>query len=587
MFALKAKSAEHQSSSISNQPMPRLLGLRANETRNTPGLRDYGSDVPSAADHETVPSWSFSKIPLSADRAQRPPPCLPPPRLPVPAKLKVGAVDDPLESEADRVADQVMPMPAADAALSSAPLQISRKSAPGPQAADGGAPACVHQALRSPGQPLDAPTRAFFEARLGRDFDDVRLHVGASAAESVDAVDARAYTVGRDIVFGTGMFAPATLDGGRLLAHELTHVAQQAGARPFLQRDPKTPKPGAKDGPTGGDKKPDKIFPVYNRADSILEISRDNDTWSLTVDGVSDEPGLRHLIWPRLVPPRVNITFKVAVTDPIERGWFTLTGVTYRMLKETGAFAMDPSIAKLFADHGLEDEETESASVKDARAAFRAQHRGHGDWVLDAIDVALRRITKRNPELLISYYKYYETHDLKDKTHLFDGIDFDPSKEAGATAGGNTVINPSLLRLEPPKKFPTDDPISLLGSTLLHEYTHTPQPSTSDPVTSAQFESKAYGVEVFFSRRTGDNARVAFIEKRSTNDQVDRMSGGDKIYQATQAVMEALYRLIDNGGPAAEEARAMSAEFISKNSVDYGPKLKDFIAKIPGGDTIP
>ena len=51
--------------------------------------------------------------------------------------------------------------------------------------------------------------------------------------------------------------------------------------------------------------------------------------------------------------------------------------------------------------------------------------------------------------------------------------------------------------------------------------------------------------------------------------------------------MEALYRLIDNGDPAAEEARAMSAEFISKNSVDYSAKLKAFIAKIPGADLIP
>jgi hypothetical protein len=255
----------------------------------------------------------------------------------------------------------------------------------------------------------------------------------------------------------------------------------------------------------------------------------------------------------------------------------------------TASFAMEPSIAKLFAAHGLEDEVTESADVISAREAFRAQHQGHGEWVLDAIDVALRRITKRNPELLISYYRYYKKHDLKDETHLytFDGIDFDPDKNTGATNRGNSLIHPDLLRLEPPSNFPTNDPISLLAGTLVHEYTHTPQPGTSDPVTKAQFESKAYGVEVFFSQRMGDKKRADFIAGRSTNDKVDQIAGGDKIFQATQVVMEALYQLIDNGGPAAKEAKDMSVEFISKNAGDYGPKLKALIATIKSGELIP
>ena len=132
-----------------------------------------------------------------------------------------------------------------------------------------------------------------------------------------------------------------------------------------------------------------------------MEISRDNDTWSLTVNGVTSAAELVRLIWPRLVPPSVAVTLKVAVTDPIERGWFTLTGITYDTLKMPASFAMEPSIAKLFAARGLEDEVTESAAVISARKASQPPQ-GHGEWVLDAIDVALRRITKRNPELLIS-----------------------------------------------------------------------------------------------------------------------------------------------------------------------------------------
>ncbi len=447
----------------------------------------------------------------------------------------------------------------------------------------GGAPPVIHDVLQSPGQKLDPVMRARFEARLGADFGDVRLHLGAHAANSADAVDARAYTVGRDIVFGAGMFAPATPDGGRLLAHELAHVAQQRGTAPLLQRDPNDRKPRK----PGGPQKAEKTYPEYQPADSVAEISREGDTWTLSVDGRVSTDSLLRLIWPHVAPPGVEVTLLAAVIEPIERGKFTLTGLTYEMLQWKPPAAMEPSIAKLFTEHGLEDETTDSEAVRSARAAFRAQHQGYDEWTLNTIDFALRRITKRNPDLLISYYKYYETHALRDEGKLTDGIDFNSDKDLGGTAGGDTRIRSDLLKLETPDRFPTSDRVSLLGGTLIHEYTHTPQPKATDPVTKAQFEAKAYGVEVFFSYRMGDAKRADFIEKRSFNDKVDQMSGGDKIYQATQAIMETLYRMIDNGGPAAVEARAMSTEFISKNSADYGPKLKAFISSIPDAGLIP
>lgn len=90
-----------------------------------------------------------------------------------------------------------------------------------------GVPPIVHKVLRSPGQPLDAETRAFMEPRFGHDFSRVRVHTGARAAESARAVNALAYTVGRDVVFGAGQYAPGTSAGRRLLAHELAHVVQQ------------------------------------------------------------------------------------------------------------------------------------------------------------------------------------------------------------------------------------------------------------------------------------------------------------------------------------------------------------------------
>ena len=82
----------------------------------------------------------------------------------------------------------------------------------------------------TPGEPLDAATRAFMEPRFKHDFSDVRVHTGVVAADAATAVGARAYTAGHDIVFGHGRYQPDTADGQRLLGHELTHVVQQRAA---------------------------------------------------------------------------------------------------------------------------------------------------------------------------------------------------------------------------------------------------------------------------------------------------------------------------------------------------------------------
>ena len=85
----------------------------------------------------------------------------------------------------------------------------------------------VDKVLSSPGQPLDAATRSFFEPRFGHDFGQVRIHTDTKAAESARTVNALAYTSGSDVVFATGQYDPVTATGKRLLAHELTHVIQQ------------------------------------------------------------------------------------------------------------------------------------------------------------------------------------------------------------------------------------------------------------------------------------------------------------------------------------------------------------------------
>jgi outer membrane protein OmpA-like peptidoglycan-associated protein len=106
---------------------------------------------------------------------------------------------------------------------------LQRKSSGSAPNSPGFAPPIVHEVLRSPGQPLDAQTRNFFEPRFGRSFNNVRVHADESSEKSARAINAEAYTVGNQIVFDSGRFAPGTAHGKKLLAHELAHVSQQSG----------------------------------------------------------------------------------------------------------------------------------------------------------------------------------------------------------------------------------------------------------------------------------------------------------------------------------------------------------------------
>lgn len=91
-------------------------------------------------------------------------------------------------------------------------------------------PSIVHDVLSSPGQPLEGRTRSFFDTRFSHDFSGVRIHADNHAAESARSVNALAYTVGKQIVFGAGQFQPESTSGKHLLAHELAHVVQQQNA---------------------------------------------------------------------------------------------------------------------------------------------------------------------------------------------------------------------------------------------------------------------------------------------------------------------------------------------------------------------
>lgn len=194
----------------------------------------------------------------------------------VQAKLEVGASNDEYEQEADRVADQVIRM--AEPGLSPSPGFPTGMSRSGSRSgtiqracaacaseygeaelqarpvrpgnlcpkcrvqaksfADTGHPripghgiaprtASATQSLEGKGQPLSTPERGYFEPRFGTDFSAVRVHHDSQANQLAAALNARAFTIGRNVVFGAGEYSPAGHEGRKLLAHELTHVIQQ------------------------------------------------------------------------------------------------------------------------------------------------------------------------------------------------------------------------------------------------------------------------------------------------------------------------------------------------------------------------
>jgi len=171
------------------------------------------------------------------------------PVAPIQCKPVISSPGGADEREADDLADAVLRMPDRVAAGAARPVlqrkctgceeEKEKEKGPvrtkrAPSASSGSVPdtgATVSAAGRG-GTPLPPGVRSFFEPRFGRDFTAVRLHTGADAAAGAQAVQARAYTIGNDIVFGAGEFAPATSQGKWLLAHELAHTLQQGGTVP-------------------------------------------------------------------------------------------------------------------------------------------------------------------------------------------------------------------------------------------------------------------------------------------------------------------------------------------------------------------
>jgi hypothetical protein len=204
-------------------------------------------------------------------------------------KLVINKPGDAFEQEADRVARAVMsgdfgrtstggtvaPQVQRSCACGGTcddcqkKVEVVQRVARSSPAAVGAAPQIVHEVLRSPGQPLDTATRTFMESRFEADFRGVRVHTGTKAAESARSVNARAFTVGKDIVFDDH----AASNGGalprELVAHELVHVMQQSSARkaPGLASPGDARFPNASDWQTSGVRE----YPLHEMVGNFLQ----------------------------------------------------------------------------------------------------------------------------------------------------------------------------------------------------------------------------------------------------------------------------------------------------------------------------
>jgi hypothetical protein len=331
-------------------------------------------------------------------------------------------------------------------------------------------------------------------------------------------------------------------------------------------------------------------LPQYQSADQILElkptVKAGKDIWLLSVSGDFSTPkALARLLWPTrdAAPPGVSIALTFTITaegvtadgqraGSAERSDYEIEGLAPWTLR-----SMDASLAARFTDLGLAPD---SAALTKARATFRKKHDDLGAQALDNIDNALRRVTMGNPGLLVSYYDFYA--DWK----LTDDIDAD-NTHAGSTdrtirRGGFTDLNKGVLHLSKLDQIKTDDTLTLLGETLLHEYAHTAHASDT---LKGPGEGKAYGVEAFLAVRFADKQR-----DKATTDLGERM-GDKEAFNVTYYVLSRLYEVIDTHRSKLDSlkditpkrAQEMATEFISKNRNDFSPELKAFIIAEFGG----
>jgi hypothetical protein len=279
--------------------------------------------------------------------------------LSIQRKLSIGAVDDPLEQEADAMADTVMRMPTQpfvqrkcshceeEESVQKKPLASSITPFIQTKGGDGGtASDTVTQQInstRGSGSNMDRPTQSFMESRFGSDFSGVKIHTGDDAVQMSRELNAQAFTVGSDIYFNSGKYNPSSESGKHLLAHELTHTVQQGGTA-MLKQIQRTVEEDAIAGMTD-----EAIAAEMNTINDWLNMHQDE-----SVEGQDEAMRRLHLLQDEYHSRQSSVVPVASAppartTTPASENTFlsTITGALM------GEFNEDPSLAEIALDTGV------------------------------------------------------------------------------------------------------------------------------------------------------------------------------------------------------------------------------------------
>ena len=349
----------------------------------------------------------------------------------VQAKLSIGQANDSYEREADQVADRVMRMPASNELPVSRripnvskiqracseceenvrrkehddeePLQAKGNPSPTPTvtpAIESGV-----QSLKGGGHALSDSQRAFFEPRFGADFSQVRIHTDHRSSHIARSINARAFAIGNNIAFGKGQFAPNSITGKHLLAHELTHVIQQGHAQP-KQR---------------GNSVSFSRVRLSKKNTDAQKIMRATRTYALTFD---DGPHTAALGKSKNRTEKVLDTLKAR---NIKAGFFLQTGVSHR-----GASRVGRALVKRMSKEGHKIG-IHTGGNKDHELHTKAQKDGRLKSELEAAKKYIEEQTNETPTVVRpptgkSNKAVRETYRKVGLTNLLWDIDGDQGK---------------------------------------------------------------------------------------------------------------------------------------------------------------
>jgi Domain of unknown function (DUF4157) len=343
------------------------------------------------------------------------------------AKLTIGQPGDAYEQEADYLAELVIrstPIPRIQrncaACVAGTPCLRREETAVQAKVSVDLTPYLSSAAesslasLRGGGQPMSTSARAFFEPRFGADFSAVRIHTGAKAEESARMLGARAFTVGRDVVFGAGEYSADSETGGTLLAHELVHVLQQDAAESH------TTNHSAQADPADTNKSSSE---ESNKNSSLLQVPHSNTAGRHQVRRLNENSIQRQFgLWgtrpdlPKTSPTPTDMTARVATLKDQKRMELNLETAYI----QRGKGGMEGLIAEIeqeldqFAPKDKPDVQAVIKLIRDRILAYHDQYVGTFAYTMRATIDDMLTASENALEEERKKYGIYQESEMKD-----------------------------------------------------------------------------------------------------------------------------------------------------------------------------